>query len=233
MTLEQSYSEVMAVLESYGTAQNRKVYKRHGAGDNLFGVSLVNLKKLQKQIKKDHQLAVQLWDSENTDARTLATMIAKPQEMTEAMLDKWLSETAYYVLIDLLAGNVVSKTIYAKPKMEEWMKSDDEWVGRAGWMLLAQLAMHDKDLPDSYFEEYLTTIENSIHESKNRTRDAMNNALIAVGLRNDNLEKKALGVAARIGKVDVDHGETSCKTPDAASYIKKARSRKKKNPANR
>ena len=74
----------------------------------------------------------------------------------------------------------------------------------------------------------LSAIEKRIHQSKNRTKDAMNNALIPIGLRNSELEKKALEVARRIGKVEVDHGETGCKTPDAVPYIMKARKRKNK-----
>ena len=90
--------------------------------------------------------------------------------------------------------------------MEKWTKSKNEWIGRAGWQLLAQLAMTDNELPDTYFEEYLKTIRKSIHGSKNRTKEAMNNALIAIGVRNNTLEKKALAVAADIGKIDVEHG---------------------------
>ena len=83
-------------------------------------------------------------------------------------------------------------------------------------------------LPDEYFERFLSTIERDIHESQNRVRHEMNSALIAIGIRNPALEEKALAAAARIGKVEVDHGETGCKTPDAAGYIRKTLERKKK-----
>ncbi len=122
---------------------------------------------------------------------------------------------------------MVIKTAFAKSKMEEWTRSADEWTGRAGWMLLAMIAMMPNELPDSYFENYLDIIEKTIHRTKNRSREAMNNALIAIGIRNTALEQKAMSVAAKIGKVAVDHGETSCKTPDAASYIKKTSKRRK------
>lgn len=111
--------------------------------------------------------------------------------------------------------------------MEKWTKSADEYVGQAGWNLLAHLAMEDQDLPESYFEKYLGVIAQKIHQSKNRVRHAMNGALIAIGIRNAALEKTALAAAAKIGKVDVDRGETNCKTPDAAAYIHKTRQRKK------
>ena len=87
--------------------------------------------------------------------------------------------------------------------------------------------MKDPELPDGYFENYLARIEKDLHGSQNRVRHEMNNALIAIGIRNPELEKKAIAMAARIGKVEVDHGETGCKTPDAAAYIRKTLERRK------
>jgi hypothetical protein len=90
------------------------------------------------------------------------------------------------------------------------------------------MAMRNQDLPDRYFEKYLKTIEKEIHGRKNRVRDAMNGAMIAIGMRSAALEKKATVAAGKVGKVEVDHGETGCKTPDAITYIKKGRARSRK-----
>ena len=105
-------------------------------------------------------------------------------------------------------------------KMEKWTKSKEEWIGRAGWGLLSRVAANDEEPTSDYFESYLSRIESDIHTSKNRVRDAMNMAVINIGLRNSGMEKKAIAAAKRIGKVDVDHGETNRKTPDAIEYIK-------------
>jgi len=86
----------------------------------------------------------------------------------------------------------------------------------------------DASLPDEYFEKFLGVIERAMHSRKNRVRHQMNGALIAIGIRNPALEKKAVAAAERIGKVEVDHGETGCKTPDAVPYIRRAVERKKK-----
>ncbi len=214
--------KVMRQIESMGTEQNRKIYKRHGAGDNLFGVSFANLKKLKKQIKTDHGLAQELWATGNTDAQTLATMIADPFEATEDLLDRWAQDIQYYCLADVFVRVLVSRTPFAKKKAEQWSQSAGEFVGQAGWDLVGCLVMTDKSLPDSYFEPYLAKIETTIHSAKNRTKHAMGSALIAIGIRNEALQKKALAAAKRIGKVEVDHGETNCKTPDAVGYILKA-----------
>jgi 3-methyladenine DNA glycosylase AlkD len=119
------------------------------------------------------------------------------------------------------------QTPLAQKKAEKWMKAKSEWIASAGWSLLGTLTMRNENLSDDYFENYLAVIERDIHSSKNRVKHAMNSALIAMGMRNDNLEKKALAAAQRIGKVEVDHGETGCKTPDAIAYIQKARQRKR------
>jgi 3-methyladenine DNA glycosylase AlkD len=222
-----TYAEVMRLLEKLGTAQNRKVYKRHGAGEDLFGVSFANLARLKRRIKTDHSLAQELWVSGNADARTLATMIADPEQATDRMLDQWVRAIEYYVLADVFVRNLVCKSPLARRKMKEWTRSPDEWVGRAGWHLLALLALQDGTLNDRILESFLARIEEGIQKAKNYTRHAMNDALIAIGIRNAALEKKALAVAQRIGKVVVDHGETGCQTPDAAAYILKTRARKK------
>ena len=219
--------ETLKQLKAMGTPQNQKIYARHGVGSNMYGVSYANLKKLAKQIKTDHRLAEELWASGNHDARVLACMVADPVALTKASTDKWARGLDCYPITDAVSG-LVARSAHCRSRFEKWNTSKGEWVGRSGWQLLAHMAMSDDELPDSYFDVHLGTIEGEIHNRKNRVRDAMNSALIAIGIRSPRLQKKALAAAARIGKVEVDHGETGCKTPDAATYIKKAVERKSK-----
>lgn len=109
-----TYGEAMKVLKSRGTAQNVKVYKRPGAGDNLYGVSFTDLRKLAKRIKIYHSLALELWDSGNTDARILATMIADPLQLKPSTVNKWIKDVHYYVLSDQLAELALSRAEYSK-----------------------------------------------------------------------------------------------------------------------
>ena len=217
----------LETLRSLGKEQNRKIYRRHGAGENQFGVSIANIRKLAKQIKRDQDLADSLWRTGNQDARTLATLIADPKAMTADDLDAWASTLDYYMVTDMFAGNVVANTPYIGAKADEWTGSDAEFVAEAGWNLIAILAMRDTTLPDAYFEARLERIEREVHAALNRARYAMNGALIAIGMRNARLRALAEAAANRIGKVEVDHGETDCKTPDAIPYIAKAWARKK------
>jgi len=214
-------------LKRHGTAQNRKVYRRHGVGENMYGVSFGDLRGLAKQIKRDHPLAMQLWATGNHDAQVLATLIADPDQFDAKTLDAWAKDLSNYTITDEFV-DLVAHTVYRQKKAEKWHKAQGEWIGRAGWDLIGQLALHDAALPDSYFEPYLTEITTSIHLRKNRVREAMNNTLIAIGVRDAYLQEKALEVAKAIGPVEVDHGETNCRTPDATTYILKAIARKQR-----
>ncbi|XXZ53320.1 DNA alkylation repair protein [Sorangium sp. So ce341] len=215
------FTEVMRELERLGTEQNRRVYLRHGATEPLFGVSFAHMNALEKRIKRDHELAEALWATGNSDARTLAAAIADPGRFSRDQLEAWLDGLRSPILIDLVVKRIAVKTPFAREVMARWTASDDEWIGRAGWKLCGALAEEDPSLPDSLFEERLEAIEASIHRAKNRARDAMNGAVISIGARNEPLRGKALTAARRIGRVEVDHGETSCKTPDASAHILK------------
>lgn len=220
-----TFDDTMQQLESAGTEQNRKVYGRHGVKRDMFGVSYAHLGKLKKQIKQDHKLALELWQSQNHDAMVLATMIADPSTVTKETLQDWSADLDSYVIADALAS-FIGKTPHTKDLLELWLRSDHEFIGQTGWSLLAGLAMKPNDLPDRYFEAHLQTIEQNIHTQKNRVKHAMNQSLIGIGIRNEVLEAKAKRIATSLGKIDVSHGETACKTPNALAYIDKTLARK-------
>lgn len=222
MTLTQTLQQ----LEAAGSAQTRKTYARHGVGPKQFGVSYAVLGKLTKQIKRDHALALQLWDSGWHDARVLATFIADPQQIGAATLDAWVVEGSNRALAGDLA-KFAATTPHAEPLAAKWCADPREFVATTGWDTVAQLAMNS-DLPDGKFAALVKTIERDIHSSLNLVRYAMNGALIAIGIRNAKLEKLAVAAAKRIGKVEVDHGDTSCETPDAVTYIAKTKAHRAK-----
>lgn len=217
--------EVLTELESLGTEQNRKIYRRHGVGENQYGVSYAHLKQLAKRLKKSHDVAVALWASGNHDARVLATMTADPAQLT-AKLEAWARDLDNPVIAGAFA-DLAAQTATAKAKAEKWIKARSELIATAGWVVVARLTTVDASLPDEWFAAHLETIERDIHTSKNRVRYAMNNAVIAIGCRNAALKEKALATAATVGPVEVDHGETGCKTPDAAAYIEKVHAHRK------
>lgn len=218
--------DVMAQLEKSGSAQTRKTYGRHGIKGAMFGTSYATLGKLTKAINVDHTLAEKLWATANHDARILATMIADAGVATRKQLDAWAGAADNYVLSDALA-RLVAKTPHARATAEAWTKSASEYLGQAGWTVFAVLAKTDDSISDDYFRVLLARIEKTIAKAKNRVRHAMNGALIAIGGRSAKLRTAAIAAAKRIGVVEVDHGDTSCETPDAVGYIAKLWARKK------
>ncbi len=206
-------------LEAAGTEQARKTYRRHGARDPLYGVSFAVLDKLAREAGRDQALADGLWASGNYDARILACRVADPAVATEATLDAWLADIDVYVLVDAFTGSFASLVPGVRERADRWSVSARDWSAQAGWDLYAQLALKDDALEDAYFLGLIERIETGIPTAGNRTRHAMNNALIAVGSRNETLRAAAEAAAWRIGKVVVDHGQTGCVTPAAAPYI--------------
>jgi 3-methyladenine DNA glycosylase AlkD len=216
-----AFGDVMKALEKAGSAQTRKTYARHGAAEPMFGVSFATLATLAKKIGVDHDLALRLWDTGNFDARNLAFKIADPARMTAADLDRWATDTEVRMCsgyVSMLAAEGPDGLSTAK----RWLSSKSEHHRCAGWGVVSQLAARDEDAPDAWFSERLAQIEKTIHAAPNGERYAMNNAVIAISGRTPALKKTALAASKRIGKVQVDHGDTDCKTPDAASYVEKA-----------
>ncbi len=221
-----THKQVMAALKKMGTAQNRKIYARHGAEGPLFGVSFANLHALRKQIKVDHPLAVDLWKSGNVDARTLATMIADPAQLDAATAQAWLQEISYGLLANQL-GALVSRSPIAVTMLSRWTRSSKEYVRQSGYAVLCHLLKDaPQDVSDDLCRSYLERIERQIHKSPNRAREAMNMAVISIGIAKPHLQRAAIATARRIGPVEVDHGETGCKTPEAEAYILKAAARR-------
>ncbi|MBM3270462.1 MAG: DNA alkylation repair protein [Candidatus Sericytochromatia bacterium] len=212
-------AEVMDELARSGSEQTRKTYARHGAAEPMFGVSFATLKALMRRIGVDHDLALALWETGNYDARNLAVKIVDPPRLSSAELDRWAHEASagcYYT------DSLAAEGPLGAQKLSEWLAARDERTRAAGWTLLGTLAQRDATLPDALFAERLAEIARNIHEAPNDEREAMNDAVIAIGCRSAALREAALDAAMRIGKVEIDHGDTACKTREAATYIAKA-----------
>ncbi|GDX82779.1 hypothetical protein LBMAG42_45900 [Deltaproteobacteria bacterium] len=214
-------AETMAQLEAAGTEQARKTYARHGAEAPMFGTSFATLKVLMKRIDVDHELALALWETGNFDARNLAMKIVDPRQMDSTALDRWAREASAAMSCGNYAATLPAEGPSGLAKAEQWRTSADAGQQRAAWPLIAQLALRDEQAPDAYFAAMLHEIERSIHTAPNAVREVMNRAVIEIGCRSPELRVAALASADRIGKVNVDHGNTACETPDARAYIEK------------
>lgn len=217
MTLE----EVMAELESLGSEQTRKTFLRHGAKDPFFGVKIGDLKKIQRKIKKDHALALQLYDTGNSDAMYLAALISDPPKMTKAQLNKWVKKAYWHMIADYTVPWVTSEGPFAMELAEEWIDSPKELIASAGWFTLSSYVgiTSDDELDLDRLAELLDRVQKQVHTAPNRVRYAMNGYVIAIGAFVKPLLARAKAVAKAIGVVEVDHGDTNCKTPVALEYI--------------
>jgi 3-methyladenine DNA glycosylase AlkD len=214
-------AEVMAALEGAGSEQTRKIYARHGAVEPMFGVSFATLKALYKRIGVDHELAMALWGTGNFDACNLAVKIVDPGRMSPGDLDRWAQASHVRMCVGYVA-HVAVEGPHARTKADQWLAASSETQRYVGWSLVGAMAMRDEATPDAWFTARLAQIEKAIRSAPNAEREVMNHAVIAIGCRSAALRLAATAAARRIGKVEVDHGDTACKTPDAVASIEKA-----------
>ena len=224
--------DVMVQLRSAGTEQNRKVYARHGAAEPMFGVSYKDLGRIAKPLRTDHALAGDLWDSGNHDARVLALRVADASAMTKTRARRWLRDVDNYILAEALGG-LLAQTRQARELSNEWRDSPSEWPASVGWFLVACTAEQRDIWSADELRTLMGQICAEIAERPNRVRHEMNAVLIAIGLRDGNLRRSVLKLAADIGPVQVDHGETGCKTPAIAPYIDRTLAHREKMAARR
>jgi 3-methyladenine DNA glycosylase AlkD len=217
--------EAMAALEQGANETFRKTWARHGVPPPLFGVSFEDLYKLQKKIGKDSGLARSLWITGNHDARILATLVVEPAKLSREELVAWV-DAAHYRLLNDAVSRVTAASQHAIELADAWRRDRDEWVCSAGWTVVAALAMGEV-ATDDWLAARIDEIEHNLWATPNYGRHCMNSALIAIGGSRPALTKRAIAAAERIGEVEVDHGDTSCTTPDAAAYIRKMSARKR------
>ena len=186
--------------------------------DIFLGTGMSKLKERAKKIPKDHSLAIECWRSNIHDAKMMACFIDEPKKITESEADEVIHHIDVWGLGDQYVKNQIAKTPFKIEKAEQWANDKREYVRRAGYQLIQILAKDDDSLPDSWFEAYLRHIEN-LQQEDNFVKEMMAYALMAIGGRNANLHSKALQIANRTGKVEVDYGDTSCQSPDPLGFL--------------
>ncbi|MCE0450347.1 DNA alkylation repair protein [Brevibacillus sp. AF8] len=223
MTLE----EVMQKLEAMGTEQTKKTLLRHGAKEPLFGVRVGDMKKLVKEVKHDQQLVQALYDTGNYDAMYLAGLTVDPKSMTKERLQAWVQEASWYAPAEYTVASVAAESHFAMELAREWIESKEEMVATCGWNTYSNYLSitPDEQLDKEEIKRLLMRVKETIHQEQNRVRYTMNQFVISVGAYVRELLQEALEVAAAIGKVHVDVGQTACKVPLATEYIKKIEER--------
>jgi len=172
------------------------------SGEGRLGVAVPELRKLAKEIGKDHQLAIKLWQTKIPDAMILASMIDNPAEVTEKQMELWAADFNSWDVCDQTCMNLFDKAPFVMKKIKAWSKRKEEFVKRAAFALIASITCHDKNLPDNKFYELLQIIKKSSTDERNYVRKAVNWALRNIGKRNANLNKIAIDYAKKIQKID-------------------------------
>lgn len=219
--------EVLNRLESSGSEETKKKYIKQGAGDNIFGVAISDIENLAEKIisaiqdsNSEHNMAIELWNTGNVDARILAAMIIKPEKLSESLIEKWINEIDFYLIADYFAQKIYQYH-FCMEKLMEWTLCDAEYIKRTGFIILTLLSKNNKEAIDTIFAPYLKQIEHEIHYSDRFAREAMYSALIAIGSRNENLNTLAREAAAKIGVIQIDDGINSAKSIDTTDELSK------------
>jgi 3-methyladenine DNA glycosylase AlkD len=221
-----SAKAILAELKPLGQEGYKKILLRHGVTEPCFGVKIEELKKIEKRIKKDYRLALDLYDTGVYDAMYLAGLIADDEQMTKKDLQHW-AEKACSPLATSTVAWVAAGSPHAWEIGRQWIDSDEDIVAAAGWATLSGLVAlkPDGDLDVPALKALLQRVEKTIHKTPNESRSSMNRFIISVGGYVSSLTPFAKQVGERIGTVTVDMGETNCQVPFAPDYIAKMEKR--------
>jgi len=196
-------NEILNKLKALSNPKAVEGMARYGINpENTYGVSIPNLRKIAGETGKNHALAQELWASGIHEARILASMIDDPKMATEEQLESWVKDFDSWDVCDQCCMNLFKKTGLAYRKADEWSESDEEFVKRAGFVLMACLAVSDKKADDRQFEIFLPIIKREASDNRNYVKKAVNWALRQIGKRNANLNKKAIETSKEIQKMD-------------------------------
>jgi len=220
-------AEIIAELKPLGLESYKKVILKHGVQEPCFGVKIDELKKIHKRIKVNHQLALELFDTGNYDAMYLAGLIVDDEKMTKANLNQWLKSAKHEPIRSSTIPWVASEGSHGWEIAKEWIESKEDSVAAAGWRTLSSLVAikPDSELDLPALKKLIERVGKTILKQGDETRYAMNGFLIAVGSYVAALTDLSIQTGEEIGVITVDMGDTECKVPVAADYIRKVQAR--------
>ncbi|AIS58673.1 DNA alkylation repair protein [Listeria ivanovii] len=222
-----TFDQLDAELSALQNPNTIKIFRNHGCPETLelYGLKIGDLKKIMRREKlnKNHELALQLIESNNSDLIYLGLLAVNPKKVVVSQIEKWnIAFQETWTMLTFGLASIVSKRDDALTFARKWVKSDNDLTKSMGWQIFTE---HIATLSES--EELLELAKETLQSETNRTRYSMNSYIIACGIYKEELHVKALEAAKTVGKVYVDLGKTACKVPDAITYIEKAHARKK------
>ncbi|MGN6638030.1 MAG: DNA alkylation repair protein [Mucilaginibacter sp.] len=191
--------EIIDLLQEYANPAYREGMKRFGIDNSdALGVPLPQIRKLARLIKKDHALALQLWETGIHECRIMASMVDDPSLVTPKQMDRWVSDFTSWDICDQVCGNLFDRTPFSIEKALEYSKAEKEYIKRAGFVLMAEFAVHNKKASDNVFIQFFPVIERGASDDRNFVKKAVNWALRQIGKRNKTLHQLAITTSKRI-----------------------------------
>jgi len=199
--MEKQAKRIIDELKTMENSHNRSGMQRFGINTSrALGISMKSLRDAAKSYRNNHELALQLWDEKIHEARLLAVLIDDPKQLTEEQMERWVRDIDSWDLCDQACMNLFDKYPGAWEKAYEWSAREEEFVKRAGFVLMAVLSVHDKKAPDESFLSFLPVIERESGDEKNFVKKAVNWALRAIGKRNQVLNQKAIDYSEKLAQ---------------------------------
>jgi 3-methyladenine DNA glycosylase AlkD len=193
--------KIKKYLKPLGNEKNREGMQRFGIRfKDAYGVNIPVLRKLAKEYKPNHEFALELWETKVHELMLLAIFIDDYKQVTKTQMNKWVKDFASWDICDQCCSNLFDKTPYAFEKIFEWTKSKEEFIKRAGFVLMATTAVHNKKLEDIELFDFFPIIEREAYDERNFVKKAVNWALRQLGKRSKILFDEAVEVAERIAK---------------------------------
>jgi len=198
-----THASILDPLRLLADPKKLPAMRRFGlSGDTRLGISIPSLRALAKEIGKDHALALELWNTSIPEAQILATLVDDPRQVTPQQMDRWAHELTAWDICDAACNNMFVRTPYAWDKVYQWAEEEPEFTRRAGYVLIACLATHDKKATDQQFIDTFLLIKTAVTDPRNFVRKAVNWALRGIGKRNLPLNQAAIILANEILAMD-------------------------------
>ena len=201
--MSRSGVKILAKLKSLKNRRHIEGMARFGIqGKNILGIPKPVLDPMARGLGKDHALSLELWNSQIHEARILAAMVGIPAKVTASQMEKWVKDFDSWDVCDQVCGNLFDRTPYAYSKALQWSRRKREFEKRAGFVLMAEMAVHDKQARDKMFLSFLPILRRESWDGRNFVKKAVNWALRQIGKRNPRLKRAAIAEAKRIQKID-------------------------------
>ena len=198
-----SADQVLQQLKEKSNPKNVKGMSRFGmTSEGRLGVSMPDIRKIAKATGKDHEVALELWESDFAEARIAAALIAEPEKLTEKQMDSWVADLDSWDVCDQVCMNLFDKSPLAIKKVHDWSEREEEFVKRAAYSLIACLAWHDKSAEDQVFIDLFPVIKRGATDDRNFVKKAVSWALRHIGKRNLTLNAASISAATEIRELD-------------------------------